>query len=331
MSVYTDLFQQTCAMSWDVVREVATKYIEPLQGLCPRYVEEMKGVAAGAGVELADVVALNVRTEIMFGLFTTKPDTPIKLDGCTSIGFWNDTTKQSILAQNWDWMVEQAPNLFICHISQPGSNVPDIAMCTEGGVIGKIGFNANGVGVCLNAIRARGVDQQKLPIHLALRTVLESASREEAIASLKRLGTAGSGHMLIADSLGSTGVECTIKGLRVIDMNKDSMVTHSNHLLLEHEETDQPHWLVDSVPRLARFEQLISQAKSKAPDHDLDETSLYSIFTDEQGYPASINRCQSDGGEAQTLFTIIMNLSEKRATVTFGRPAASSERVLLTV
>jgi isopenicillin-N N-acyltransferase-like protein len=40
-------------------------------------------------------------------------------------------------------------------------------MVTEADVIGKIGINSAGVGVCLNAIRACGVDRTKLPIDLA--------------------------------------------------------------------------------------------------------------------------------------------------------------------
>ena len=54
------------------------------------------GVADGAGVQLADIIALNVRTEIAFGLFS---------DGCTALG-WR-TEQASYLCQNWDWMSAQ--------------------------------------------------------------------------------------------------------------------------------------------------------------------------------------------------------------------------------
>lgn len=51
----------------------------------------MRGIADGAGRELLDIVALNVRTEINFGLFS---------DGCTSLA-WH-TEDRAWLAQNWD-------------------------------------------------------------------------------------------------------------------------------------------------------------------------------------------------------------------------------------
>jgi len=51
----------------------------------------MRGIAEGAGKTLADIIALNVRTEINFGLFS---------DGCTALSWLHKDA--SILAQNWD-------------------------------------------------------------------------------------------------------------------------------------------------------------------------------------------------------------------------------------
>lgn len=183
----------------------AEQYVAPLENLVPRFIEEIRGIAAGADVGFLDVLALNVRTEINFGLFTgdaaskTKvADTPS--DGCTALSWLTSDAgaeKKSWLCQNWDWMRAQGDNLIVCYISQPGTDIPDIAMVTEAGIIGKIGLNSCGVGCTLNAIRCRGVDRSKLPIHFALRTVLESSSRDEAVAKIKAAGAAGSGHILV--------------------------------------------------------------------------------------------------------------------------------------
>jgi len=51
----------------------------------------MHGIADGAGVTYEEILALNVRTELMFGLFS---------DGCTSLS-WR-TNGASLVAQNWD-------------------------------------------------------------------------------------------------------------------------------------------------------------------------------------------------------------------------------------
>ncbi|KAF7544107.1 hypothetical protein G7Z17_g10212 [Cylindrodendrum hubeiense] len=325
LAFYRDLFRTTCDMDWTEVSQQALKYVQPLEEICPLFVEEIRGVADGAGVQFLDIVALNVRTEIMFGLFTNDPGISIKSDGCTSLAC-KDAVGNMVLAQNWDWQVEQAPNLFICRISQPGTDLPDIAMVTEGGVIGKIGFNSSGVGVCLNAIRARGLDSSKLPIHLALRTALESKSRSIAIERITAVGTAGSGHILISDPSGATGLECTSIGIKEIQMDVDGSIVHANHLLLNHPDVDEPSWLSDSPARVIRLSKLLKEKFSSSP---IATSSLFELFKDEEGFPEAVNRCQIGECETETLFTIIMDLALKKAIVTVGRPTEYTKRLEL--
>ena len=137
-------------------------------------------------------MALNIRTEINYGLFS---------DGCTALA-WH-TQDKAFLAQNWDWETPQRENLVLLHIKKDGG--PRIAMVTEAGIVGKIGFNEHGVGVCLNAIKMKGMDVARVPCHLGLRLVLESRSREEAVATLEKTGVASSCHMLVADAAGGWG------------------------------------------------------------------------------------------------------------------------------
>lgn len=326
IAFYRDLFQTTCELDWPSVRSEASLYIETLERTCPQYLDEMRGVAEGAGVDLLDILALNVRTEIVFGLFVDKPPPPTALDGCTSVAI-GAGSGSSLLAQNWDWMAEQVPNLLVCYVSQPGVDVPDFAMVTEGGVIGKIGFNDRGVGVCLNAIRARGVDKSRFPVHLGLRRALESTSRAEAVARLNASGIAGSAHILVADADGATGLECTSKGIKEMEMDGKGRVVHSNHLLLEHPDVDEPPWLRDSPVRVDRMHQLLDQALSSG--EDLNAQGLFETFKDQDGYPCSINRAQIGESSNTTVFNIVMELSKKRADVKFGRPTEDGESVQL--
>ena len=62
----------------------------------------MQGIADGSGRDLLDIVALNVRTEINFGLFS---------DGCTALA-WH-TEERAWLAQNWDVGIAQAGDDYI--------------------------------------------------------------------------------------------------------------------------------------------------------------------------------------------------------------------------
>ncbi|KAI1492213.1 acyl-coenzyme A:6-aminopenicillanic acid acyl-transferase-domain-containing protein [Biscogniauxia mediterranea] len=330
---YASLFRKSCAMPWaDVVRE-AGRYVAPLERLAPRHLAEVRGIAAGAGVPFLDVLALNVRTEIAFGLFTSSTVDPPPSDGCTSLG-WLADDGTSFLGQNWDWQVEQAPNLLVCRVvsqqQQPGTgSIPDLVMVTEAGIVGKIGFNARGVGCCLNALRCRGVDRSRLPVHFALRAVLESESRAAAVAAVRAAGVAGSAHILVGDATGAVGLECTSRWVKELRMDERGRVCHSNHLLLLDNkadvDVDEPPWLADSPARLARMRELTAAARPASLE------SVFEVFKDTEGYPASINRKQVEGKSMiETLFTIVMDLTSRRAQVTFGRPTEFTERVVLT-
>lgn len=88
---YEQFFRQTARLSWPDVETEARKFKPFLQSSFPAYIEEMQGVADGAGVSFDSVLALNVRTEIAYGLAA---------DGCTAFA-WK-TENDSFIGQNWD-------------------------------------------------------------------------------------------------------------------------------------------------------------------------------------------------------------------------------------
>lgn len=91
MAFYEAFFKQKTKLSWKEVQQEARKFLPYLQSSWPDYVDEMEGLADGAGVEFESILALNVRTEIGFGLVS---------DGCTAFSWKTDTA--SFIGQNWD-------------------------------------------------------------------------------------------------------------------------------------------------------------------------------------------------------------------------------------
>ena len=63
---YEEVFQAYAGWSWQQVRREAARYEAPIAAFDDRYLEEMRGIADGAGVDLEDVLSINVRTEVMF-------------------------------------------------------------------------------------------------------------------------------------------------------------------------------------------------------------------------------------------------------------------------
>ncbi|KAI4753986.1 AAT-domain-containing protein [Aureobasidium sp. EXF-3400] len=304
INFYTKLFLETTKLSWAQVRSTALEFEEIIQQHWPNYLEEMRGIAEGANKTLADIIALNVRTEINFGLFS---------DGCTALSWLHDDA--SVLAQNWDWMTEQKQNLLLLTIHQ--QNKPTIKMVTEAGLIGKIGFNSAGVGVCLNAIRAKGMDKTRMPCHLGLRLVLESTSCKEAVDALQKYGIASSCHMSIADANGSVGLEWSYKDLQVLEMNKKGQVFHSNHYLVPHPGVTDTVWLEDSKFRIKRIQEICDGLGDSPTTKEVQ-----ALFKDEKNYPFAICRAEEEGNHSGTLFNIVMDLKAKKASVILGRPTS---------
>ncbi|KIY00159.1 uncharacterized protein Z520_03844 [Fonsecaea multimorphosa CBS 102226] len=279
---------------------------------------------------MVDVVALNVRTEIAFGLFS---------DGCTSLS-WK-TGRHAFLAQNWDWMQAQKENLIQINIFQP--DLPTIKMITEAGIIGKIGLNSCGVGVCLNAIRAGGMDSKRIPVHLGLRMALEQKSALDAVAVLEARGMASSAHLLIADAMSATGLEVTSSTIARIRPDEDGRIVHTNHLLREHPGVNEPKWLPDSEFRLQRIQTLISGLQNRSrgvhdeEDNDNDRVEvptwgdIAALFEDQENWPAAICRSpdKDSGSLSATLFNIVMDLKARRAVVRVGRPCNVEETIEL--
>ncbi|KAF2210341.1 hypothetical protein CERZMDRAFT_19266, partial [Cercospora zeae-maydis SCOH1-5] len=339
IAFYTAQFLASSNLSWKEVRSLAAeKFLPRLRANWPKFLEELEGIAVGAGVDVEDIVACNVRTEVVFGLWRDGVGAgDVVSDGCTALGWrtgreGKEPGGRSWLAQNWDWDPLQGENLVLLTIAVSGKEGTGttITMVTEAGIMGKIGFNSHGVGVCLNAIKARGMDARKLPVHLGLRKVLESRSKDEAVRELETIGIASACHMLIADVSGPIGLEWSAKGVKKIEMNGKGQVFHSNHFLAKHPEgVEDTDWLEDSRFRMGRIEELVKKVEERKAGEEPGWEDVRGIFRDEENWPGAICRSANGKSKSQTLFNIVMELRGKKAKVIAGRPTAGGEEIEL--
>lgn len=302
------MFKSNANLTWEQVQALAMDFEPVIREKWPDYLAEIRGIADGTDLGVEDIIAVNVRTEIAFGLFS---------DGCTALG-WKTGQGGSWAAQNWDWDPVQKRNLVVLSVEQSGK--PRIKMITEAGIIGKIGFNDRGVGVCLNAIRAKGVDMGRVPVHLGLRMVLESESREEAVRRLEECGVASACHMLVVDGTGGVGLEWSSTGVEKVEMDGEGRVFHTNHYLKEHGKVVDLDWLEDSRVRVKRIEELADRIGGEPGWDDFE-----AVFKDTEGFPGSICRKQEGKVQSETLFNIVMDLKGLKASVTVGRPVEPEE------
>ncbi|TVY28549.1 Acyl-coenzyme A:6-aminopenicillanic-acid-acyltransferase 40 kDa form [Lachnellula hyalina] len=312
ISNYERLFLETAEADWAESKARAATYLPALEENEADLVEEMRGIASGAGRDFLDILALNLRSEIALTNYS---------DGCTSIVTRNAARGEVYLAQNWDWVAEAGSSTAFFDIQ--GIGQPRIRMMGEAGMVGKFGFNDSGVGICMNAIRCGTVNKSHLPVHLAMRRVLECRSFDEALAMLTSKGLASCVNLVIADNRGRMAtIECTPKGLAPIFPEPGSWTTfHTNHLW----SPDIPDGIRDhpsknSFSRLERIKVL-----SKDQEANIEKIRLW--LSDEEGTPVSI--CRSTPEKAvgiermATLATVIFDLQKFKAEVSFGKPSLS--------
>jgi len=329
LHIYRGIFADTCKYEWPQVLGIAEEFRATIRRLAPDLLEEMRGIADGVGrsdVGLLDIVVLNARSEIALGKWD---------DGCTALAWRLGSSGKQLLAQNWDWQVSVGENLALMSIRRIGR--PTIWMVTEPGIVGKIGFNSSSVGVCLNAIRARPISTDLLPIHLLLRTALECESVDSAIATFEELGGAASSqHILIADANGARGLELSPKGGVYLREDEDGMIVHTNHFLAN-KVVDEPPWLSGSPFRLEKARALCGSIVEEVGLVGLGDVVgaalLRSrVFANTENSPQAIC-CSPDPARGplakiETLFNIIMSFEdgkEPKAEVVFGRPGSGAE------
>ena len=137
--------------SWDDARAAARAFAPALSGEFAPYAEEMRGIAAGAGIGFEDVLALNLRSEILYsGL---EPGEPAPEGECTAFAAVPPATAGgAVLAgQTWDYSSAQRGATILARLPAEGGR-PAVWMPLEAGMVGGKGVSAAGFCLTLNAL-----------------------------------------------------------------------------------------------------------------------------------------------------------------------------------
>jgi isopenicillin-N N-acyltransferase-like protein len=309
---YQEIFKQTTGMAWEQSCQSALRWLPVLRERCPDIVDEMGAIAEAAGVNFQDILALNLRSEIAL---------THSMDGCTSIAQCHGS--DAFIAQNWDWMDSQSRSLLGLEVQQTGK--PTFFIVAEAGMVGKYGFNDRGVGVCLNAILCGAYSTDKVPIHVALRKVLECDSYSEARKMLDDLGVASAANFLMADKSGKcASVEVSPRGnFDILPDDHDGIVCHTNHLYSEQavaQLKDKP-----SANSFTRLERIRALSAGTTPSFK----GIRDMLSDRSDGSCSIAHSPPPNAgpldNISTLVTIVMDLVGLKAELSLGRPDLNPE------
>jgi isopenicillin-N N-acyltransferase like protein len=268
------------------------------------YAREITALADAAGIDPLWIFAVNARSEIaQFGQ-----------NECTAAFFPNT----GLLGQTWDWFAAAKDLIAVVQIELPGGHT--FVMMTEPGIIGKIGLNSAGLGVCLNYL-TDPEDRRGLPIHILMRAILDSASIADAKQRIEAAGNGRSGNLLIGAADGDAlSIEFRNAASYVLPADK-KVYLHTNHYRYRGCDlvTGTPNQRENTRRRLARAENLVATFKHHSTDEMLE---LLSDCTDHE-HPIYAPYREYEGiGTIGTVCTLMMDLPAKQLRLRRGNGPA---------
>lgn len=229
LGYYSEAFGDAAGLTWEQVTARASRWLEPIHDYAPHLVEEMQGIAEGAGIELLDVVALNARGEVIYDDSFAQMREEEPVEGCTSFAAYGPASgdRHVWAGQNWDWRAGTADTVVMLRIVQPPK--PTLIMQVEAGQIGRQGANSAGIALNANGLGGRFDDVVGLPQTVVRRTVLDQTTVTDALKVLCRARAHIASNALLTCREGfAIDLETTPAGHGWL-YPTDGLLVHGNH------------------------------------------------------------------------------------------------------
>jgi isopenicillin-N N-acyltransferase-like protein len=292
-------------------REVGA-YLRPYEDLAPHVVEEMQGLARGAGLAFEEILLLNVRDELVASHAATVQE------ACTSFGCHGAVTLDGrpVLGQTKD-TAAISQDLYVVTATYQQDR-PDLLQMPYAGELGVFGLSSSGMSAFGNSLYVRGRGRGTIPWSLFRRLTLEARSIDEVSALIGRHGIATPGSLTIGDGTGRVvAVENTDNGHAIVEA-QDGILVHANHIdspgMTAGEDYPEPERSA-SHRRQARLRELLEVEKRR-----LTAPLAMRCLMDHTNYPRSICRHASCAGDIQTTAALVVEPAAGLLHVVRGQP-----------
>jgi isopenicillin-N N-acyltransferase like protein len=327
LDIYLPAFTRQAKLSLPEIRARAQQYAAAIRELDADIMHELEGIALGSHQRVEDVVAVNCRTEILYGsLSGTKPATE-----CTTIVALPEATRDGgiLIGKNWDWRNACVDAVVVLKIRQTGK--PALTLIVEAGMVGRDAFNEDGIVICGNLLVSNDdKGQVGVPIPILRRRIAQSRHYYEAIDMLVRSARGASGNYIIAHRDGvAIDFEMTPNNAYPVYPER-GLLTHSNHFQSQVAQSTgvAKYYTGDSLYRDFRARQLL---EPKIGDITVDD--IKAALRDHFGYPRAICRHPHEYPGQEPTMTIssqIFDPSNGVVHIAAGQPC-QSEYVTVTL
>ena len=295
-----EFYQKHFQLPEQQILDIADRFRKSTEAFREDISIEIEALALAAEVDPLWIYALNGRTELL----------NLNPMECTALVF----KKQSLIGQNWDWDSEMEELAVILDIQKEDGH--RILTMTEPGMIGKIGMNRCGIGVCLNFMTIENYQTFGVPLHVLLRSILDSKSVHEAQTLIQPHLRGKVGNIVISNGTGDA-VDLELGGDEFFSIPVDDLFVHTNHFLTK---IDYDLMLFPSSNgRYNRAKELLSQLEVPSID------SIKDILKDRGNRDAPICRTRFShplltDDTSITVTTIVMDLKNLEFHITRGNP-----------
>jgi isopenicillin-N N-acyltransferase-like protein len=278
---YVLLTERLTHLSRDRLCRNAMAFLPLIEAFSPAYVEEVRGLAAGAEISFEEALLCQARAEAGYTLE----------GGCSSFALTGAATAnhQTLAGQNQDLPPEYSDVAILLHV-KPSDGRPRALMFTFAGQLGYVGMNQTGMCLFANALYDAPW-QLGLPKYPMKRVLLEQTSVQAGIDLLARFRLCSANNLVLADGQGGLAdVEERPDGVAVFQDDPPQRRLHTNHYVTDEFKAFETNSLPDSCPRLDRLRKLIEDNWGA-----LSVDRMQTILADHDNDPGGICRHGSCG------------------------------------
>jgi len=282
----------------DALEAILAPYLEASRDSLPHLVEQIRGMADGAGLPFLDLFFANAFEEV-YGIVELTTPSPIPLERCTDVVL--RAPGRTLLGHTEQWYAgDEGTPVVVLDVPDDG---PALLAPVVAGSLPLNGINEHGAAFGAMSLSARD-ERVGVPRSLVARDVQDARDRDDAIARATRAGRAG-GYAYLAAFPGGDAfvIETTATSQAVLEIT-----AHTNHALdpalAEVAHAASP----GSRSRLARAQTL---AASAAPTLD----GMRAILADHgaEGQDICVHPDPAQGDEGSTILFAMICEPETRS------------------
>lgn len=314
IDAYTGRFEVLAGMSFGAAEEAARPYLKHALDYLPDGVEQLRGMAEGAGVPFDALLTLNCSEE------TTCAADRVWLpeaEHCTSFAFV--AGGRVVAGHNEDWYPEDIEALVVRRVRLRGG--AEYISVGPAYYLPITGVTARGFSAAANTVYFRD-ERVGLPNNFLLTGILEGCGLDEAAALIEGAERARGSNHLFADEGGRIlDVETTATRSALLDGG--ACFAHTNHYVSPALAPEDASRSEGSPKRLARARELLAAGLEAGTD---PIALAQSVLRDHANAPTSICAHWDEADPAQdqgvTTVSMVWEPAERRVHVAAGPPCA---------